>query len=83
MIPIWFAVPYILTSIYKSNKAKKNMANARANYKAVDNKRKHHRLDVWCESWLAGNLPNDALLEKFEKRKDGHWYRKEDKGNKE
>lgn len=81
MIPIWFAIPYLVLEKRRKQKAEYNLEQARKNYKSVENKFEHYRLDVWCESWLAGKLPNEVLLKEFEKRADGHWYRKEDKGN--
>ena len=83
MIPIWFAISYLISEIHKKRKVEYNLEEAKRNYKPVEDKYKHYRLDMWCESWLAGNLPNEVLLKDFEKRDDGHWHRTGDKGSKE
>lgn len=85
MLELLPTIIWLCHGVRQKNKGMQMLEEARLKYdpsKSRANKYKHHSLDMWCESWLVGCLPNEILLERFEKREDGHWYRKEDKGDK-
>ena len=84
MIPIWFAIPFLIKERFDRWKTEQTMkaAQEKVRKQGIQNdkteKWRQINLDNWCESMKALGILSDQFYEK----RNGHWYAKENKGGK-